>query len=117
MERSGLGPRHSPVLINVAMCGPIGVTELAERIALSVATTSLLVGELSRTGYVERTEDDADRRRTLVSLHADYREVMDAWADEALEPLRRTLQRLSPQARAHFMEGMRALDEESRREA
>jgi DNA-binding MarR family transcriptional regulator len=32
------------------------------------ATTSLLVGELDRAGFVERHEDEADRRRTIVSL-------------------------------------------------
>jgi DNA-binding MarR family transcriptional regulator len=115
IEAEALGPRHFPVLINVAMGGPLSVSELADQIGLSVATTSLLVGQLSRSGLVERTEDDSDRRRTLVSLHEDYREVMDRWADEAVDPLRRTWKRMSPEARAHFMEGMKLLDEESRR--
>ena len=32
---------------------------------------------------------------------------------ELLEPFKRTLERLTPPARAHFMEGMRLLNEES----
>src|SRR6266496_1402638 len=51
----GLGPRHVPVLMEVAMGGrPLSVSEIAERIGLSLATTSLMVGELDRHGIVVR---------------------------------------------------------------
>jgi hypothetical protein len=52
-----------------------------------------------------------------VRVHSDYREAMAAWVDAAMEPLRNTLQRLSPPARAHFMEGWRILSEEAARSA
>jgi DNA-binding MarR family transcriptional regulator len=115
-EAESLGPRHMPVLVNVSLGGPLSVTELADRIGLSVGTTSLLVGELSRAGLVVREEDESDRRRTLVTLHEDHRKTMDAWTGQALEPLRRALRRLSPEARANFMEGWRVLDEEAKRD-
>jgi DNA-binding MarR family transcriptional regulator len=38
-----------------------------------------MVGELSRKGVVERREDDADRRRTLVSIAAANQAAVDAW--------------------------------------
>src|SRR5262245_27948299 len=62
---AGLGPRHGPPMITLAFEDGLSVTELAERIGLSLPTTSQLVGELSRAGLVVRSEDERDRRRTL----------------------------------------------------
>jgi hypothetical protein len=36
-----------------------------------------------------------------------------AWLGERLDPFRRTLERLSPKARANFVEGWRVLAEET----
>jgi DNA-binding MarR family transcriptional regulator len=112
-ERGSLGPRHLPVMIVVSLEGGMSVTEIAETIGLSVSMTSLLVGELSRAGLVERTEDERDRRRTIVTLHEDHREMMQAVTRTLVDPMRRTLQRLSPRARTNFLEGWRILDQES----
>jgi DNA-binding MarR family transcriptional regulator len=112
-EQGGCGPRHLPAMMMAYLEGPLSVSELAEEIGLSVATTSLLVGELDRAGLVERREDEKDRRRTLVTVDKGVGRDVDAWIQERVEPLRRTLERLSPEARAHFMEGWRVLDEES----
>jgi DNA-binding MarR family transcriptional regulator len=113
MERSSLGKRHASVLLAVAAGEPIGVSELARRIGLLLSSTSTMVGELSRAGLLERAEDDQDRRRTIVRLHEDHRDAMEEWLEVALRPIRNTLERLSPQARAHFMEGMRILQDEA----
>jgi len=116
LERSSLAPRHVPALLTVALADSLSVSELAKRIGLGLSTTSTIVGELSRAGLVERAEDEADRRRTIVRLHHDYHGATRAWARETLTPLRHTLERLSPQARAHFMEGLRVLHEEATRD-
>jgi DNA-binding MarR family transcriptional regulator len=113
MERSSLGKRHATALLAVAAAEPIGVSELAKRLGLLLSSTSTIVGELSRAGLLERTEDDEDRRRTIVRVHEDYRDAMESWLAVALAPIRNTLERLSPQARAHFMEGWRILREEA----
>ncbi len=115
--RGSLGPRHMPALLAVAAAGPLSVSELARRLGLGLSTTSAIVGQLSRAGLLERAEDDADRRRTIVRLHDDYREVIGTWAEQALAPLRGTLERLPPRSRAHFMEGWRVLHEEATRKA
>jgi DNA-binding MarR family transcriptional regulator len=113
-DEGSLAPRHMPVVIAVALEGSMNVSEVAERIGLSVATTSLLVGELSRAGLVERAEDERDRRRTIVTLAEEHREALTAWTqDIVVQPIRRTLERLSPKARASFLEGLRTLAEES----
>ncbi len=113
MERASLGKRHANVLLAVAAAEPIGVSELAKRLGLLLSSTSTLVGELSRAGLLERAEDDHDRRRTIVRVHEDYRDAMEGWLEVAFAPVRNTLERLSPRARAHFMEGWRILQEEA----
>jgi DNA-binding MarR family transcriptional regulator len=113
MERASLGKRHAPALLAVTAAEPIGVSELAKRLGLLLSSTSTIVGELSRAGLLERTEDEQDRRRTIVRVHEDYRDAMDAWVAVALAPIRNTLERLSPEARAHFMDGWRILREEA----
>jgi DNA-binding MarR family transcriptional regulator len=112
-DEGSLGERHFPPLIVLSLEGPLSVTQLADRLGLTVATTSLLVGELNRAGLVDRNEDEKDRRRTIVSLSDEIRKVAESNIQEHLQPFRRTLERLSPSARAHFMEGIRVLNEES----
>ena len=115
--QASLAPRHMPALLAVAAAGPLSVSELARRLGLSLSTTSAIVGQLSRAGLLERTEDDADRRRTIVRLHDDHSQTLGKWLTQALAPLRGTLERLPPSGRAQFMEGWRILHEEATRHA
>jgi len=112
-EREGLGPRHAPVLFAVALDSGLSVSQLSERVGLSLATTSLLVGELSRAGILARTEDERDRRRTIVTIAKEHEETVGGWFRRMLEPMRSALGRMSPRARADFMRGLRILAEET----
>jgi DNA-binding MarR family transcriptional regulator len=111
-ERSELGERHLSPLIALVVGGPASVSELAQRIGLTPATTSLLVGELSRAGFVKRREDEADRRRTIVSIDESIEEVVRPSLDQILRPLSAGLDRMSAAQRAHFLDGLRILNEE-----
>lgn len=114
-DRGSLAPRHMPALLALAVTGPSSVSELAHRLGLELSTTSAITGQLARAGLVERSEDDADRRRTIVGLHPAHSDAMAVWAEQAIAPLRRTLERLSPAARVQFLEGWRILHEEAAR--
>ncbi len=116
VAHESLGPRHMPALMAVGLAGPLSVTELARRLGLELSSTSAIVGDLSRAGLLERAEDENDRRRTIVAVHHDHAEIIGAWAAHALDPLRVTLERLTPEAREHFMQGWRILHEEATRE-
>ena len=113
VDRASLGPRHMPALRAVAVAGPMSVSELAQRLGLGLSTTSAIVGQLSRAGLLERAEDDADRRRTIVRMDDQYGDAIRAWAIQSLAPLRGTLERLPARARAQFIEGWRILNEEA----
>jgi DNA-binding MarR family transcriptional regulator len=111
-EQNHLGPRHVRVLMNLLFEDAQSVSRLAERIGLSLGTTSLMVGELSRAGLVQRAEDEHDRRRTIVSLHPDQRKTMQMLFRERTEPMRRALERMDPADRDTFMACWRVLAEE-----
>ncbi len=109
-----LAARHMPALLAVAGAGPLSVSELAQRLGLSLSATSAIVGRLSRAGFVMRAEDEKDRRRTIVAMEEDYRQAIVTWREQTLAPLRGTLERLAPSARRAFLEGWRILNEEAR---
>jgi DNA-binding MarR family transcriptional regulator len=111
-EKSELGERHVGPLVALVLSGPVSVSELADRIGLTPATTSLLVGELSRAGFVQRREDEADRRRTIVSVDESIEDVVRPYLKKTLTPLAAGLDRMSKAQRAQFMGGMRILNEE-----
>ena len=112
-HRAELGPRHAAPLLALSFEAELSVSELAERLGLSLPATSQLVGELSRAGLLDRSEDERDRRVTLVRLPEAHRQAVQALLLHQAEPVRRTLERLSPRARADFLAGMRILAEES----
>jgi DNA-binding MarR family transcriptional regulator len=101
-----------PPLFALTIGGPTTVGGLAARINLAPTTTSLLVNELSRAGLVERMEDDGDRRRTIVSVSEHIRGPLAKHAKKRIAMVQRALGRLEPEARAHFIQGLRALVEE-----
>jgi DNA-binding MarR family transcriptional regulator len=107
-----LGPRHIPVLVVLVLDGPLGVGGLAHRLGLNVATVSLMVGELARAGLVERTEDEQDRRRTLVSISERHRRRLGPFVEHRIAPARRALERMSPEVRQAFLAGLRMLADE-----
>jgi DNA-binding MarR family transcriptional regulator len=110
-EQNKLGPRHVRVLMSLTLQDAQSVSELAGRIGLSLGTTSLMVGELSRAGLVERSEDERDRRRTIVSLHGDYVKTMKVLFKERTDPMRRALTKMDPADRETFMDGWRLMAE------
>lgn len=104
-----LGPRHSRVLMVVSFREELSVTEVAEQLDVSLPAASLLIGEMDRAGLLTRVEDARDRRRTLVRIHPLYEAAAAAWLEQRVRPWRATLARLSPSARAGFLEGWRIL--------
>ena len=67
-QAGGYGERHVAMLISLAIEGPATVSELGQRLDMTSAHASLVVGELARAGLVERNHDERDRRLIIVSL-------------------------------------------------
>jgi DNA-binding MarR family transcriptional regulator len=90
------------------------VGEIATRFEVTLTTVSGLVAELDHAGFVERRQDPADRRRTIVSIVEPHRADIETCQKSITAPLARTLARLTPQQRDDFVTGLRALDDELR---
>lgn len=105
----GLAPRHMNVLITLALVGPLSVSDLSARLGIGLATTSLLVGELGRVGLVARTEDESDRRRTIVDLAPGQRQAIGAFVAKRAGVLQTALETLEPGERAALIKGLRAI--------
>jgi len=106
-----LGPRHLSMLSYLLFDGPMTVNGLAARLELAPTTVSLMVGELSRNGIVERREDDDDRRRRIVSIAPDRRGAIRAWLGRGAAAWHHALEPLTPAQRLAVVDTLRRYDE------
>jgi DNA-binding MarR family transcriptional regulator len=106
-----LGPRHVAALEQLRD-GPLSVSTLATRLGLTLSTVSGVLAGLDRAGFVERSADQADRRRTIVQIAPGTRAVVEEWLDGAAAPLARVLDRLADDERAAFLKAMDMLEAE-----
>lgn len=109
LKEMSLGRRHLNVVVLLGFSGPMNVGELSRRLGVTHATASLLVGQLSRAGLVQRVEDEADRRRTIVSLAEKHRREITEFLTRRGGFAREALAPLAPWERAAFIKGMQAM--------
>ncbi|MFC3519040.1 MarR family winged helix-turn-helix transcriptional regulator [Streptomonospora nanhaiensis] len=107
-----LAPRHLSLLAYLLFDGPMSVTELAGRLEVAPATASLMVGDLSRQGVLDRREDQADRRRMIVSIAEQHRPAIRAWLAQGAEAWRVALEPLSPAQRRMFVDTLAVYERE-----
>jgi DNA-binding MarR family transcriptional regulator len=104
-----LGRRHVALLAHIGTEGAQTVSELAAALGLSLPAASKLTGELEDHRLVERSEDPADRRRTVVRLHAQTEHAVRDWLERRSRPLEQALDALDARERAAFLKGLHAL--------
>jgi DNA-binding MarR family transcriptional regulator len=107
-----LTARHLSLLSYLLFDGPLGVNDLARRLEVAPTTVSLMVGDLSRQGVVERREDDADRRRTIVSISEAHRPAIENWLASGARAWRKALEPLTPTERRLFIDTLRTYQRE-----
>jgi DNA-binding MarR family transcriptional regulator len=112
IDAHGLTARHGAVLPQLIIERQLSVTDLAARLGLSLSTTSELVSHLGAAGLVERRQDPANRRRTLVSLRDEYRPAVESFIAARSAPLLRAVATLSERDRAGFVAGLAAWSRE-----
>lgn len=108
-----LAPRHLSLLAYLLFDGPMTVNELARLLEVAPATVSLMVGDLSRQGVLERREDSQDRRRTIVSIAEQHRDAVDAWLSAGARAWRKALEPLTPDQRRMFVETLETYEREA----
>ncbi|GGK91939.1 transcriptional regulator [Sphaerisporangium melleum] len=112
LQSLDLAPRHLSLLAYLLFDGPLTVNELAARLEVAPTTVSLMVGDLSRKGVVDRREDEADRRRTIVSIAEANRAAVDAWLAWGARAWRKALEPLTAEQRRLFIETLHTYERE-----
>ena len=104
-----LGRRHIALLAQVGRESGQTVSALAGALGLSLPAVSKLTRELEEHRLIERREDPADRRRTVVRLDEETAPAVRGWLEQRNKPLERALAALDARERDAFLKGLRAL--------
>lgn len=87
------------------------VGRLAELFGIGLPAASVLADRLVRAGYIERSEDPADRRRVLLTVTRTGIQLVTELQEGSHQHLRRWMARMSPEDLAALTRGWRALAE------
>ena len=108
--RSQLAGASRAVLEHLALAGPLTVGEAAAHMARAQSVISEIVTHLERQGLLEREDDPADRRRTLIWLTPSGHEVLRRDREVlGVDHLARAMARLPPGRADDLIAGLRAL--------
>jgi DNA-binding MarR family transcriptional regulator len=104
-----LGTQGFTALAAIQLHGPLRVSDVAQRLGVDLSVASRQIASLTAEGYVERREDDRDRRAQLVAptaagrrvlreshrrMVAAFTRVLEGWPDEDVQTLTSGLERL-----------------------
>jgi DNA-binding MarR family transcriptional regulator len=106
-----LAPRHLSMLSYLLFDGPMTVNDLASRLEVAPTTVSLMIGDLSRKGIIQRREDTDDRRRRIVSITPDRRQAIADWLGRGAPAWHHALAPLTADQRRIVVETFRRYDE------
>jgi len=108
--RSQLPGASRAVLEHLALAGPLTVGEAAAHMSRAQSVISEIVTHLERQGLLEREDDPADRRRTLIWLTPRGHDVLRREREVlGVDHLARALARLPPGQADELIAGLRAL--------
>lgn len=108
LHRRG-GRRETGVVAYLASEGPATVSELAAALGVSLPAASTIASALEERGLVERREDPADRRRTVVALNETTANEVRGWLEAHDRPFEKALDALTPDERIAFLKGLGVL--------
>jgi DNA-binding MarR family transcriptional regulator len=108
--RSQLTGASRAVLEHLALAGPLTVGEAAAHMTRAQSVISEIVAHLERQGLLERDNDPADRRRTLIWLTQHGHDVLRRDREVlGVEQVARALARLPPGQADELIAALRAL--------
>ena len=87
----------------------VSVKELAERMGMSLPGASRTVDGLLRRGWLERREDEQDRRIKRVGITTEGREIVRRIETARLEGLKHFAEELDDQQRRGILDGLAGL--------
>jgi DNA-binding MarR family transcriptional regulator len=104
LDELDLSMSHVKALGVLADCGcELSVKEVSEELGLSLPGGSRTIDSLLRRGYLERREDDQDRRMKRIGITESGRDVSRRILEARLEGLEKFTSSLTPEQRARLM--------------
>jgi DNA-binding MarR family transcriptional regulator len=114
LDELDLSMSHVKALGVLADCGcELSVKEVSEELGLSLPGGSRTVDSLMRRGYLERREDDADRRMKRIGITDAGRDVARRVLEARLEGLEQFTSSLTDEQRARLMTALSDLPHRS----
>lgn len=107
---SALGPGALSALSTLSAEGPMRPTDLAAREGVRPPTLTRMLTSLEEGGYVERTNDPADRRASLIAVTPLGRQTVQETQVARANHLARHLAELSPAQRRAIANAVPALE-------
>ena len=96
-ETAGLGLTTTQfgTMTVLRACGSLDQVGIATLVGIDRSTTALVVSKLAEAGYVERRDDDIDKRRKIITLSKAGHAMLDRAAQPAERARERALQPFS----------------------
>jgi len=101
--------RRDLLLARLRADGKLVARDLARELGLSLPAASTLARELEEHGLITRSEDPADRRRTVVGLAPATEKAVRGWLASRSRPLEQALAALTEPEQEAFLKGLAAL--------
>jgi DNA-binding MarR family transcriptional regulator len=109
-KRRELPGASRAVLQHLTLTGPLTIGELSRHLSRAQSVVSEIVQHLERAGFLERTRDPQDRRRTLVWLSDKGLRLLEREREVlSSELVARAMQRMTAGEREALLSSMRAL--------
>ena len=107
MQSEGLSGRAVSLLRYLLDTGPLSIGQCRDYLFINDSSTSELVANLEREGYVTRTRSQADNRSVLVTLTPSGYAMASSVALGGIPLLRERLQTLAPEKLDRINEALR----------
>ena len=108
--RESVPPLQLSALSMINLHGPLRLSELARREAVTAPTMSRVLGALDERGFVVRTPDPQDARGVLITLSDKGRAELDTIVRHRTALVARRLSRLAPDQRAAIRAALPAIE-------
>ena len=114
LDELDLSMSHVKALGVLTDCGcELSVKEVSEELGLSLPGASRTIDSLLRRGYLERREDEQDRRMKRIGVTETGRDVARRIIEARLEGLEQFTSSLSPEQRSRLMAALSDLPHRS----
>jgi Transcriptional regulators len=109
-----LSPSQLGTLLHLKKDRAQGVAGLGDKMSVTSAAASQMIDRLVQAGFVERAEDEEDRRAKLISLTGKGEKTIEEFGRERQAWIRSLAKRLSPEESAILQEALRIVIEKSK---